>query len=617
MTKVFRIALPFLFFMTCFDPSLPAQTTLQTTGATNSARRQLRDFLQRDWKFWMNEYPEMATAVGYPGQNSRWTDYSAPSIERRTRHLKQSLKELKTMRRSEMPPDEQLNYDLYRSMVETAIVGLRFHDDPLPLPGETPRNLYMPLNQIDGLLQDVPALIAMMPAERPHDYEDILARLNGVPALVAQTIELMKDGINHGWSPPKVTMRDVPKQVEEQIVSDPLTSPLLKGFKEYPTTIGAEERKDFTRRAVAAYTDRVSPAFGMLRDYLVGTYIPKCRDAISVAHLQDGAEYYKYLVRWHTTTNLTPQEIHEIGLDQVKELRAQIDALVAQAGFRGNFGDFVKFVNSDSQFTYLSADDLLLHFRALAKEADPQLAHLFGKLPRLPYGVKPVPDAVAPSNTAAYYEPGAPASGRPGYVYVNTYKIEARPKWAAEDLFLHEGVPGHHLQMSLAQELGNVPEFRRYLSNTGFVEGWGLYAESLGSEMGFYTDPYSKFGYLSAQMWRAVRLVVDTGIHSMGWTREQALQYFEENSGQPEQNVIAETDRYIVWPGQALGYKVGQLKIVELRRRAQEQLGERFDIRTFHDMVLSQGSLPLDVLERRTTDWIVAEQKKGLAGNPH
>jgi uncharacterized protein (DUF885 family) len=267
-------------------------------------------------------------------------------------------------------------------------------------------------------------------------------------------------------------------------------------------------------------------------------------------------------------------------------------------------------MNTDPRFRFSSADDLLVYVRDIAKRADPELAHLFGGLPRLPYGVKPVPEAVAPSQTAAYYDQGAPSAGRPGYVYVNTYKIESRPRWDAEDLFLHEGVPGHHLQISLAQEMNGVPEFRKQLGYTAYVEGWALYAESLGGEMGFYADPYSKFGYLSAQMWRAVRLVVDTGIHSMGWSREQAIEYFEENTGQPEQNAVVEVDRYIVWPGQALGYKIGQLKIQELRHAAEQELGDHFDIRAFHDAVLDQGALPLDILDARVTKWAAARKAK-------
>jgi uncharacterized protein (DUF885 family) len=590
-----------------------AQTPSAGTGRGGAATRRLREFLAEDWKYWMHEYPEAATMFGYPGKNDRWTDLSWTSIERRNRHLDESLGVLRTIPRNELPRDEQLNYDLYEELIRSAIAGLRFHDDAFPLASVVPMNVYIPINQIQGLLQDLPQTIDRMPAARPGDYQDILARLSAIARITDQTIDLMKVGLAHGWRPPKITMRDVSKQIESQIVLDPLSSPLLAAFKSYPAAIPSEQQKDFTQRAVRAYTDQVGPAFRKLRDFVVETYVPACRDTISVRDLPDGSDFYKYLVRWHTTTELTPEEIHRTGLDEVSQIRAEMDRVIAQAGFKGSFAEFVKFINSDPRFTFSSAHDLLLDFRDIAKRADPELAHLFGVLPRLPYGVKPVPEAVAPSQTTAYYEQGAPAAGRPGYVYVNTYKIESRPRWAGEDLFLHEGVPGHHLQISLAQEMEGVPEFRKQLAYTAYVEGWALYAESLGGEMGFYSDPYSKFGYLSARMWRAVRLVVDTGIHTMGWNRERAIQYFLDNTGQPEQNAVVEVDRYIVWPGQALGYKIGQLKIAGLRRRAEQELGDRFDIRVFHDALLDQGALPLDILDRRATEWLTRERAKSEA----
>ena len=582
-------------------------------AGTGQAVRRLRDFLTDDWKYWMHEYPEAATVFGYPGENDRWTDLSSTSIERRNRHLEESLGVLRAIPRNELPRGEQLNYDLYQELIRKAIAGLGFHDDAFPLASVVPTNVYIPINQIQGLLQYIPETIDQMPAARPGDYQDILARLSTIPQVIDQTIDLMKVGLGHGWRPPKITARDVAKQIESQIVPDPLSSPLLAAFRTYPAAIASERQNDFTQRAVRAYTDKVGPAFRKLRDFVVETYVPACRDTISVSDLPDGSDYYKYLVRWHTTTQLTPEEIHRTGLREVSEIRTEMDRVIGQAGFKGSFAEFVKFMTSDPRFTFSSSHDLLLDFRDIAKRADPELAHLFGTLPRLPYGVKPVPEAVAPSQTAAYYQPGAPPAGRPGYVYVNTYNIASRPKWAGEDLFLHEGVPGHHLQLSLAQEMEGVPEFRKQLGYTAYVEGWALYAESLGGEMGFYADPYSKFGYLSAQMWRAVRLVVDTGIHTMGWSRERAIQYFLENTGQPEQNAVVEVDRYIVWPGQALGYKIGQLKIQELRRGAEQALGDRFDIRAFHDVILDQGALPLDILDRRATEWVTREQEKWRA----
>ena len=600
-------------FLSMIDGSRSTQTPSASTGPVSTATRRLRNFLSEDWKYWMGEYPEAATLFGYPGENDRWTDYSPTGIERRNRHLEQSLGLLRAIPRNELPADEQLNYDLYQDAIQTAIAGLRFHDDAFPLSSVVPTNLYIPVNQIQGLLQDLPITIDRMPTARPSDYQDILARLSTIPGIVDQTIDLMKLGLGNGWTPPKVTMREVPKQIESQIVSDPLASPLLAAFKTYPTAITTEQQKDFTHRATAAYRDKVSPAFGKLRDFLVGTYIPACRETISVRDLPDGSDFYKYLVRWHTTTGLTPEQIHQNGLEQVKQIGTEMDQVIAQTGFQGSFAEFVKFMNTDPRFIFSSADDLLVYFRDIAKRADPELAHLFGVLPRLPYGVKPVPEAVAPSQAAAYYDQGAPSAGRPGYVYVNTYKIESRPRWDAEDLLLHEGVPGHHLQISLAQEMNGVPEFRKQLGYTAYVEGWALYAESLGGEMGFYADPYSKFGYLSAQMWRAVRLVVDTGIHSMGWTREQAIEYFKEKTGQPEQNGVVEVDRYVVWPGQALGYKIGQLKIQELRHAAEQELSDQFDIRAFHDAVLDQGALPLDILDARVTKWVAAQKAKQSA----
>jgi len=576
-------------------------------NASNAAKGRFREFLDRDWKYWMTEYPEFATIFGYPGQNGRWTDYSPAAIEKRNQHLESGLKELHAIRRTDLPAEEQLNYDLYEDLYKTAIAGLRFHDDAFPLPEVTPVNLYMPVTQMDGVLTNLPETIGLMPTARPSDYEDIIKRLESFPVVVDQAIALMNQGIAQGWTPPKITMRDVPKQAADQIVSDPLKSPLLSGFKKFPPAMNAQQQKDLAQRASAAYRDKVSPALAKLQNYLTNTYIPKCREKISVTTLPQGAEYYTYLVKWHTTTNLTPAEIHQVGLDQVKEIRAQIDQLIARSGFKGGLSEFAKFLNTDARFKFSSADELLAYVRDIAKRADPQTAHLFGTLPRLPYGVKAVPDAIAPSQSEAYYEPGTPEAGRPGYVNINTYNLAARQKWDMEDLFLHEGVPGHHLQIALAQELPDRPAFRKNLGYTAFTEGWGLYAESLGEEMGFYADPYSKFGYLSGQMWRAVRLVLDTGIHSMGWTREQALQYFRDNTGQPEQNVVSETDRYIVWPGQALGYKIGQLKFLELRKKAQEQLGARFDIRKFHDSLLGEGALPLTILEPRVENRAAAQ----------
>jgi len=315
-------------------------------------------------------------------------------------------------------------------------------------------------------------------------------------------------------------------------------------------------------------------------------------------------------VRWQTTTNLTPQQIHEIGLAEVKRIRTEMDKVIQSTGFKGDFHGFTEFLRTDPQFYFERPDDLVNAYRVIAKKIDPELAHEFGKLPRLPYGVMPIPDFKAPSQTTAYYQPGSPEAGRPGYYFVNTYNLHARPKWEMEALSLHESVPGHHLQISLAQEQEDVPEFRKHIGYSAFVEGWALYCEGLGEDLGLYKDPYSKFGELTYEMWRAVRLVVDTGMHSMGWTRQQSIDFFRENTGKTDQDITVEVDRYIVWPGQALAYKLGQLKIREVRGRAEKELGNRFDVRAFHDAVLEQGAVPLSFLEAHMDGWIAARKAK-------
>jgi uncharacterized protein (DUF885 family) len=334
------------------------------------------------------------------------------------------------------------------------------------------------------------------------------------------------------------------------------------------------------------------------------TYLPACRDSIAVTALPNGAASYAFHVRWQTTTDLTPRQIHQIGLGEVQRIRAEMDKVMASTGFKGSFHEFTEFLRNDPRFYFDRAQDLIDAYKIVAKSVDPELVHEFGKLPRNQYGVIPIPDFKAPSQTTAYYQPGAPAAGRPGYYFVNTYHLRARPKWEMEALSLHEAVPGHHLQLSLAQELDSVPEFRKHVGYSAFVEGWALYSESLGEELGLYKDPYSKFGQLSYEMWRAVRLVVDTGMHSMGWSREQAIQFFKDNTGKADQDITVEVDRYIVWPGQALAYKIGQLKIRELRTRAEMQRGGKFNVRTFHDAVLENGALPLSVLEPHVKAWL-------------
>ncbi len=536
--------------------------------------------------------------MGYPGLNDRWSDFSFEAIAFGRALTPKMLQALDSIDRSKLTTAEQVNYDLAHRRLEQQIDGRRFHGE------------YMPINQVGGLHQGIPQLLLFMPANNVKDYENVIARLRGIPVVIDKTLALLNKGLQEGITPPRITLREVPAQVGNLLVDDPMKSPMLKAFQKFPASIPAAEQGVLKNEAVKAFNEAVLPAIRKLQSYLANTYLPASRDTIAMSDLPDGKAWYAFNVRASTTTNLTPEQIHQIGLSEVKRIRKQMDDLIATTGFKGSFEDFLTFLRTDPRFFYDKPEDLLTGYRDIAKRIDPGLVKLFGKLPRLTYGVIPVPSYSEKSQTTAYYEDGSRAAGRPGYFYANTYDLKSRPKWEMESLTLHEAVPGHHLQISLAQELENVPEWRRHDDYTAFVEGWGLYAESLGGDLGLYEDPYSKFGQLTYEMWRAIRLVVDTGMHTMGWTRQQALDYFKANSAKAEHDIEVEVDRYIVWPGQALAYKIGELKIKELRAYAEKELGAKFDVRAFHDRVLGNGALPLDLLEKNIRAWVAEEKGK-------
>jgi uncharacterized protein (DUF885 family) len=404
-----------------------------------------------------------------------------------------------------------------------------------------------------------------------------------------------------------VIMQRIPGQIEKQIVADPKQSSFYKPFARFPRAL-EPERGRLEQAAQQAIQQSVVPAFRQFHEFFTKQYLPACYDQVGIWQLPHGDEMYAYFVRQFTTTEMTPQQVHERGLAEVKRIRAEMEAIKEQTGFKGTMPEFFKFLRSDPQFFYKDPQELFAAYKVIAKTVDPNLVKLFRVLPRTPYGVEPIPDISAPDTTAAYYRQLSADGSRAGTYFVNLYKPESRPKWEMMALTLHESVPGHHLQIALAYEQGAIPKFRRYGGYDAFVEGWGLYAESLGDEMGLYTDPYSKFGQLTYEMWRAVRLVVDTGIHSMHWTRQQAIDYFMENAPKAELDIVNEIDRYIAWPGQALGYKIGQLKFRELRERARQQLGARFDVKEFHDIALRSGPLPMTMLEREIDTWL-AEKK--------
>jgi len=605
-----RSLLPLLFAPGLLLAPLGLVAQSAPSAARSEARKDFRAYLDADWKLWMEEYPELATGVGYPGQNRKWSDDSPAGIAAREKHLRESLATLKKIDRAALPISEQLNYDLYLDLLQTAEQGLQFGDDPMPFRNVIPANKWLRINQREGIQQGAPETLASAPHATVADYEDILTRLQALPKSIDQNIELLQDGLKRGYTPPRITLRDVPQQIAGLAPDDALKSPLLDPFTDFPASISETDRNRLTQRAREIYISDLVLAVHRFHDFAANVYIPACRESIAATSNPDGAAAYPYHVQWHTTTNLTPRQIHEIGLAEVKRIRGEMEKLIAATGFKGSFHDFTEFLRTDPQFFFDKKEDLINAYKIIAKSVDPELVKEFGKLPRNQYGVIPIPDFKAPSQTTAYYQPGAPAAGRPGYYFVNTYNLKARPKWEMEALSLHESVPGHHLQISLGQELDDAPEFRRHIGYSAFVEGWGLYSESLGEDLGLYKDPYSKFGQLTYDMWRAIRLVVDTGMHTMGWTREQAIQFFKDNTGKTDQDIIVEVDRYIVWPGQALAYKIGQLKIRELRMLAEKELGSKFDKRKFHDVVLENGAVPLTLLESHVKAWIASEKSR-------
>jgi uncharacterized protein (DUF885 family) len=461
-----------------------------------------------------------------------------------------------------------------------------------------------PLNQRGGV-QTANEVSQALTFDSLEDYADWIARLASLGLYVDQTIELLRQGISRGMTHPRVIMERVPAQIESQLVGTAEDSPFFEPFRNFPDSIGEQDRERLSELGARTIREVVVPAYQRLYTFFTDTYLPACRETVGAWDLPAGREFYEFRARSYTTTALTPDEIHEIGVAEVQRIREEMLAVIEEVGFSGSFDEFLQFLRTDSQFYFDNPDDLLQAYRATSKRIDPELVKLFGRLPRMPYGVKPIPAASAPDTTTAYYSRPAADGSRAGFYYVNLYRPEVRPKYEIEVLTVHEAMPGHHLQIALAQELGDLPNFRRYSGFTAFVEGWALYSESLGPELGLYQDPYSRFGQLTYDMWRAVRLVVDTGIHFRGWSRDQAIDFFRSNAAKTEHDIINEIDRYIAWPGQALAYKIGQLKILELRERSELRLGEYFDIKAFHDTVLGSGAVPLDVLESNVGKWIM------------
>jgi uncharacterized protein (DUF885 family) len=544
------------------------------------------------WHHTMISSPTYATYVGYPGQNGRWPDPSLVAVQKDKEARKEFLRRLRSLNHEDLDEDSLLGWQLVEKNLSDEIDGYVFPEE------------FILIHQRSGVQQDIADTLSMMPKASSQDFIDRISRLRNAARYIDENITVLREGLKRHITPPKITLRDVPDQIHNTIPEDLLKSPLLKSFSDYPKTMTKDQQTKITNEAIAIVKDSIYPAFERLLTFLENDYIPNANSSIALSDMPNGSNWYRHRAKRFTTSELTPKQIHSLGMREVKRIRKQMDDVITDSGFSGSFEEFTTFLRTDSQFYMTSAESLLAGYRDIAKRADPELAKMFGKLPRMPYGVIPIPDYAAKSQTTAYYWGGSSKDGRPGYFYANTYALDTRPTWEMEALTLHEAMPGHHLQISLAQELPETHALLQNLSYTGFVEGWGLYAESLGDEMGFYQDPYSKFGQLTYEMWRAVRLVVDTGMHLFDWDRQKAIDFFASNTAKSMHDIEVEIDRYISWPAQALAYKIGELKFKELRARATEKLDKKFDLRSFHDQLHEKGALPLDVLDQRTDTWI-------------
>jgi len=553
-----------------------------------------RTLLDEAWEWRLESDPVFASRLGDRRYNSDWSDDSVDAIEARHLETRQFLRRLLRIDSAGLSEASRLDYELFRRELTADVERHQFRGDLSPFSHR-------------GGIQSLDSLADLLRFETASDYEDWIARLGKLDTLVDQQIALAEAGLEAGIVPPRVLMQRVPAQIEVQLVDTAEASPFFEVFETLPETIDAETRARLREEALAVIEDVVLPAYTRLGRWFEDDYLPATRETVGLSALPNGSAWYEFLAREYTTTTMTPDEIHRLGLDEVKRLRDAMLEIIQEVGFDGGFDAFLEYLRTDPKFYFDDPDDLYEAYLATCKRIDPELVKLFGKLPRMPYGVRPIPDSIAPDTTTAYYTRPAADGSRAGTYWVNLYKPEVRPKYEIEVLSVHEAVPGHHLQLALQQELGDLPAFRRYSGFTAFSEGWGLYSESLGNELGLYRDPYSRFGALTYEMWRAVRLVVDTGIHYKGWTRDQAIDFFKANAAKTEHDIINEVDRYIGNPGQALAYKIGQLKMLELRRAAETRLGDRFDIRAFHDELLGAGAIPLDVLESRMNAWIAAQ----------
>ena len=568
--------------------------------ATDSTSAKFLGLLEDEWDFRLLEDPLYATHVGVHRYDDRLPQVSEADFKRRLLRMYKFREELREIPRDRLTSGDQLNHDLFGRDLDNRIDWIEF------------RAYRMPISKTGGFHTAFPDLPQWVPLNTASDYENYISRLRAFRRYIMDHLEIMRTGMRDGQVPARITLEGVEGSIRAQIVDDPGRSELHRAFSKFPNAVGEEDRERLTDAGRIAIKESVVRGYEDLLRFVEDEYKPSARSDVAATTLPNGHDYYAYCIRRHTTLEVPPQAIHETGMGEVRRIRAEMEGLIRKTGFEGTFKEFVEFLRREPRF-YADAPEVLLKETSyVLKRIDGELPRLFKTLPRMSYGIREVPEFKAPGTTTAYYESPTGDGSRAGFYYVNTFDLKSRPLYEIEALSLHEAVPGHHLQIALQQELKDIPNFRRFSHFTAFIEGWALYAERLGIEIGFFQDPYSDFSRLSYEMWRACRLVVDTGMHAMGWSRERAIEFMAENTSLTRLNIENEIDRYIAWPGQALAYKMGELKIRELRERAEKALGPRFDVRDFHDVVLGNGSIPLDVLEDLVVRWTKDNAAAGM-----
>ena len=562
----------------------------------------LAAFFEREFRNGIEERPEIGTYLGLEGYDHRVSDLSPPAIARRNARIAKATAELGAFDPAKLNTQDRISREVMMETLERMARERAFYKD-LPF---GPNDSWMRVSSMGGPQLTWAFIVKATRFRGTADYENYLRRLEQLPRQLGQDIELMRAGMRSGWMPPREAMQKVPAMFEVFAGTDVTATPMWQPFANFPSGVPGADRPRLAEAGRRVLSENVHPAFAAYKAFLESEYLPACRSELAASKLPAGPAYYAERMRAQTTTTLTAEEVHAVGLAEVARIRGELAKVVEATGFNGTFPEFLQFLHKDKQFFFTRPEERLRAYRDIAKRADAELPRLFAELPRMPYGIRPM-EAYEGDNSDHYSGPAMDGS-RAGFFSANVNKLENRPSWEMESTLLHEAVPGHHLQVARAMELKGLPEFRRAGGFTAYVEGWALYAESLGFEMGFYKDPYQHFGRLVLEMLRAVRLVIDTGIHAKGWTREQSIGYFVENGAGGQDYAAAEVDRYIVVPGQALAYKIGELRIQALRKRAQAALGPRFDLRRFHNALLDDGALPLTVLDKRVDEWIVNEK---------